>query len=49
MKRRRDKFMQDMGRIHRARQRRRTQRENEHLLDEETSLWPVKREKFKMV
>ena len=36
--------MQDMGRIQRARQRRRAQRENEHLLDEETTLWQLKRE-----
>ena len=47
MKRRRDKFMQDMGRVHRARQSRRSQRENEHLLDEETSLWQVRRENFR--
>ena len=46
MKQRRDNFMQDMSRIQRARQLRRAQRENEHLLDEETSLWQAKRGNF---
>ena len=35
-----------MGRINQARQRRRAQRKNKHLFDEETSLWQVKRENF---
>ena len=38
-RRRKDKFMQDMGRIQRARQRRRAQREKERLLDEEAPLF----------
>ena len=46
MRRKQDKFMQDMGRIHRARQRRRAQRQNQHLLDEETSLCQVGWENF---
>ena len=46
MKRRRDKFMQDMGRIHRARKRNRARRANQHLREDETSLWQVKRETF---
>jgi hypothetical protein len=41
-RRRKDKFMQDMGRIQRDRQRRRTQREKERLLDEEAPLFPEK-------
>ena len=45
MKRKGDKFMQDMGRIQRGRRRRRAQRENEHLLDEENT-WQERRENF---
>jgi len=46
MKRKRYEFMKDMGDIHRARKRRRAQREEDHLLDEETAPWLGRLEKF---
>jgi hypothetical protein len=39
MRRKRDKFMHDMGRIHHARQRRKAPREHDRLLDEDKSVW----------
>jgi hypothetical protein len=46
MSRKPDKFMQDMGRIRRARRRRRAQQEKERLLDEEAPLLQEKWQDF---
>lgn len=39
MRRKRDTFMHDMGRIHLDKRKRRSQREHERLLDEDKSVW----------
>lgn len=47
MGRRENQFTQDMERIQRTRQRRRAQREQERLLDENTPIWEEKWEDLK--